>query len=97
MDIKVLNIDDKNYRLRISNLRYPIYNTKETKVVLKYNKIIIKMHKRDPLLWRELRKDQTPNHQNSCLEEGFVRMIETLRGQGAVSYTHLTLPTICSV
>ena len=40
------------------------------------------MHKRDPLLWKKLNKDQEENYQNSCLEEGLVRMIETLKAQG---------------
>ena len=40
------------------------------------------MHKRDPLIWRKLQKDVEETHQNSCLEEGCVRMIETLKNQG---------------
>jgi hypothetical protein len=82
LDIKVLNIKSKNYRLRLDKLRYPIYNTKQTQIVLKYNKIIIKMHKRDPQIWRELRQDAEPGHENSCLEEGCLRMIHALRQHG---------------
>ena len=82
LDLKILNLGNKNYRLRISNLRYPIYNTTETQVVLKYNKIIVKMHKREPLMWKELRQDPTEHYQNSCLEEGCIRMLEVLKLQG---------------
>ena len=79
----------KNFRFKLDKLRYPIYNTKETQVILKYNKIIIKMHKRDPQIWKELRQDQSDNYQNSSLQEGCIRMIEALKEHGDLSLIHI--------
>ena len=67
----------------MSNLRFPIYATDETRIVLKKNKIIIKMHKKEPLIWKTLQKETDFNEvHNNSLEMGCMRMIETLRRQG---------------
>lgn len=50
--------------------------------MLKYNKIIVKMHKRDPQIWKELRQDEGEQYQNQSLQEGCIRMIEVLKQQG---------------
>ena len=40
------------------------------------------MHKREPLIWKDLCKDQEESYQNGSLEEGCIRLIETLRSEG---------------
>lgn len=79
-DLKILNIGKKHFRLRINRLRYQIFINKESKVVVKNNKIIIKMHKKEPLLWKELRQEFMTEEERQKSNLDHIKKIFTLKG-----------------
>ena len=79
----MLNVNDKHYRLRVTNLRFPIIRSNINQVIVKENKLIVKIFKEDHQIWGDLRKSPIDiSTQNKSIEEGCLKMIDTLRRQG---------------